>query len=124
MEGRRVRTVDRIVEVSIQLFNADGISQASLRGIAEEVGISHGNLAYHFANKSKILDEIYARMESEMDAAKFPEGDVTLQHYNALLRPRSQRPGETRTGAWPVPLAVPFDLGNVHVLAAAQEDSW
>jgi AcrR family transcriptional regulator len=86
MEGGRMRTVDRIIEVSIRLFNADGIAQASLRGIAEEVGISHGNLAYHFANKSKILDEIYARMESEMDAAMFPEGDVTLQHYNALLR--------------------------------------
>jgi AcrR family transcriptional regulator len=80
-----MRTVDRIIEASVRLFNADGISQASLRGIAEEIGISHGNLAYHFANKSAILDEIYTRMESEMDAAMFPEGDVTLRHYDALL---------------------------------------
>lgn len=79
------RTIDRIIEASIALFNADGVSQASLRGIAERIGISHGNLAYHFANKGEILDEIYTRMEREMDAAMFPEGDVTLAHYHALL---------------------------------------
>jgi AcrR family transcriptional regulator len=80
------RTVDRIMEASIQVFNADGIPQASLRGIAERTGISHGNLAYHFANKGEILDEIYTRMEVEMDAAMFPRGEVDLGHYHGLLK--------------------------------------
>ena len=84
------RTVERIVEASIRQFNADGISQASLRGIAHEIGISHGNLAYHFANKGEILEEIYARMEREMDAVIFPDGDINLRHYDALLTRISQ----------------------------------
>ena len=79
-------TVERIIEAALKVFNANGISQASLRGIAEEVGISHGNLAYHFRNKGEILDEIYARMEREWVGAVYPGGDVTLSHYHSLIK--------------------------------------
>jgi AcrR family transcriptional regulator len=81
-----MKTVGRIIEASVRVFNRTGISQASLRSIAEEVGISHGNLAYHFANKAKILEEIYSRMEAEMDDAVLPEGEPTLRHYHSLIQ--------------------------------------
>lgn len=81
-----VKTNERIIEAAVRLFNADGITRVSLRGIAEEIGISHGNLAYHYANKGEILDEIYSRMAREMDDAVYPSSDVSLRHYHALLR--------------------------------------
>lgn len=79
-------TADRIIDAAVKLFNAEGISQVSLRSIAEEVGISHGNLAYHYSNKGEILDEIYGRMKQEMDNAIYPEGDLTLRHYHNLVK--------------------------------------
>jgi len=83
---RVVSTADRIIEASVKLFNADGVSQVSLRGIADEIGISHGNLAYHFSNKGEILDELYKRMEQEMDDAVYPAGDLTLHHYHRMAK--------------------------------------
>lgn len=83
-------TANRIIDAAIRLFNAEGISQVSLRSIAEEIGISHGNLAYHYSNKGEILDEIYGRMKQEMDDAIYPEGDLTLRHYHNLVKRISQ----------------------------------
>jgi AcrR family transcriptional regulator len=78
-------TADRIIDASVKLFNTAGITQVSLRGIAEEIGISHGNLAYHFSNKDEILAAIYTRMEQEMDDAVYPAGDLTLHHYHRMV---------------------------------------
>lgn len=96
MASRSIKTVDRIVEAAVRLFNSDGISQVSLRGIADEIGISHGNLAYHFTGKGEILDELYSRMEAEMDDAVYPEGELTLQHYHVLIKRISAFHGQYR----------------------------
>ena len=83
--GGRMDTVERIIEGAARLFNKEGIAQVSMRSIAEEVGISHSNLAYHFAGKSEILDEIYTRMEAEMDASMVPGGDIDIGYLHGLL---------------------------------------
>lgn len=80
-----METVERIIEAATRLFNKDGIAQVSMRSIAEEVGISHSNLAYHFAGKSEILHEIYTRMETEMDASMVPHGDIDIGYLQGLL---------------------------------------
>jgi len=41
-------TKQKILKQSLQLFNELGISNVSLRDIADEAGISVGNLQYHF----------------------------------------------------------------------------
>lgn len=79
-------TKDKIIQASIKLFNKYGISEVSLRQIAEDIDISHGNLAYHYKNKRHIIDEIYTRMEKEMDEAVFPGGDLSLQHVHHLYQ--------------------------------------
>ena len=45
----------KIVETSIKLFNQQGTQNVRLQQIADDVGISVGNLAYHFHDKKKIL---------------------------------------------------------------------
>ena len=45
----------KIIETSIKLFNQQGTQNVRLQQIADEVGISVGNLAYHFHDKKKIL---------------------------------------------------------------------
>lgn len=80
-------TKDKIIKASIKLFNQDGISKVTLRQIAAEIGISHGNLAYHYPNKKAILEEVYTQMDKEMDKRVLPEkANINLIHYNGLFR--------------------------------------
>lgn len=60
-----MKTKDKIIHASIELFNKRGISNVTLRDISEKVGISIGNLAYHYKNKDFIIEEIFQLMESE-----------------------------------------------------------
>jgi AcrR family transcriptional regulator len=51
-------TKQKILEASLQLFNENGISNVRLQQIADEAGISVGNLAYHFSNKEAITESL------------------------------------------------------------------
>jgi AcrR family transcriptional regulator len=55
-------TKERIVEAAIRLFNERGTAAVSTNHIAEEAGISPGNLYYHFGNKEEIIRAIFGRM--------------------------------------------------------------
>ena len=56
---------ERILEASLVLFNERGTPAVSTNTIAEHLGISPGNLYYHFANKEEIIRELWARMEAQ-----------------------------------------------------------
>ena len=58
----RKDTKGRIVETAVRLFNESGSAAVSTNHIAEEAGISPGNLYYHFRNKEEIIREILRRM--------------------------------------------------------------
>ncbi|MCG8328508.1 MAG: TetR/AcrR family transcriptional regulator [Chitinophagales bacterium] len=51
-------TKRKILDASIKLFNENGMANVRLQQIASEIGISPGNLAYHFKNKEAIIDAI------------------------------------------------------------------
>lgn len=51
---------DRIVEAANLLFYNNGYNQTSFADVASEVGISKGNLHYHFRSKDDLLDAIIA----------------------------------------------------------------
>ena len=57
----RLTTRERILEVSLGLFNEKGYAATSLGDIAKEVGISKGNLTYHFATKPELALELEQR---------------------------------------------------------------
>lgn len=52
-------TKDKIIQTSITLFNQHGERAITTNHIAAEMGISPGNLYYHFKNKEDILRHIY-----------------------------------------------------------------
>jgi len=58
--GARTSTSDRIAEAGRRLFNAKGYAATSLNEIAAEVGISQGNLTYHFPTKRDLAMQIEA----------------------------------------------------------------
>ncbi|MDR0357356.1 MAG: TetR/AcrR family transcriptional regulator [Clostridiales Family XIII bacterium] len=62
-------TKDKIMDVSTELFNAFLATNVSTIQIAHALGMSVGNLYYHFRNKEHIIREIYAeRISVEIDA--------------------------------------------------------
>lgn len=76
MSNRR----EKILETSVKLFNEKGCMQTSTRHVADELGISVGNLYYYFKNKEEIIINIYQHymksitehlttIEDEVDAA-------------------------------------------------------
>ena len=61
------KTRDRIVEASLELFNAQGERSVTTNHIAAHLGMSPGNLYYHFRNKQAIIAELFAQYEAQVD---------------------------------------------------------
>jgi AcrR family transcriptional regulator len=62
------RTRDRILEASLALFNAEGLAKVSTHRIAAELGISPGNLHYHFKAKQLIVGTLFRHFEERLSA--------------------------------------------------------
>lgn len=76
---RKYTNRDRILEASLELFNTHGFSSVTTNLIAEHLGISPGNLYYHFRNKEEIVDTIYLDMVEgvKRSSALPPDGSLT-----------------------------------------------
>lgn len=61
-------TKQKILTTALSLFNKHGLSKITLRGIANEVGISQGNLNYHFKKRDDIIEALYHQLVSLIDA--------------------------------------------------------
>ena len=82
----------RIIEATLEMCNASGERNVTTNHICAHLGISPGNLYYHFRNKQEIIFEIYQRLEVEMLAIlHLPEGRRTemqdiFNYVNALFQ--------------------------------------
>jgi len=60
-----MRTKDKIIVTSIELFNKSGVVAVTTNHIAKELVISPGNLYFHFRNKEEIIRQIFKIMCQE-----------------------------------------------------------
>lgn len=83
----RIKTKDKILLTAIEQYNKVGIPGITSRHIAGEMGISHGNLDYHYKTKEDLILAIYDKMRAEMSdyfvARK--ENSSSIEHFHLLL---------------------------------------
>lgn len=63
---------ERIRLESLELFNNHGAENMGCNKIAASLGISPGNLYYHFNNKEEIIRSLFDDIERDMDGTLFP----------------------------------------------------
>ena len=62
----KVRTRDKILKTSLALFNSESEAQVSTVDIAAVLGISPGNLYYHFKGREAIIEALFDEFETEL----------------------------------------------------------
>jgi AcrR family transcriptional regulator len=80
-------TPDRIADAGRRLFNAKGYAATSLSEIAAEVGISQGNLTYHFPTKRDLALRIEgdARKLARTRRERLRPGSIADDYVEHLL---------------------------------------
>ena len=76
-----MKTRERILQTSLQLFNEYGAPRITTNHIADEMNISPGNLYYHFRNKDEIIYHLFVSYEKKIsDALQVPQSrDLNME---------------------------------------------
>ena len=61
------RTAERILGVTLELFNRFGEPNVSTTLISSELNISPGNLYYHFPAKDELVNALFTRYEDALN---------------------------------------------------------
>ena len=64
-QTKTLKTKERILQLSLQLFNERGERSVTTNHIAAELNMSPGNLYYHFRNKSEIIKQLMEQYQGE-----------------------------------------------------------
>jgi AcrR family transcriptional regulator len=80
MTEPKTRRSESILNTALQLFNQQGSHSVTTNHIAKAMGISPGNLYYHYKNKEHIIRGLLARLIDAFDALVHlqPEGQSGL----------------------------------------------
>ncbi|MFV0565456.1 MAG: TetR/AcrR family transcriptional regulator [Flavobacteriaceae bacterium] len=80
-------TKQRILQQAITSYNENGLMNVTSRSLASDLGISHGNLEYHFPNKEALIKAIYKQMRKEISGIYKLEDEAVnpFVRFNNLL---------------------------------------
>lgn len=71
-----MKTKDRILLVSLDLFNQDGATEVTTNDIAKALKMSPGNLYFHYKNKEQIIREIFKKMMHDTQTIWRPQTKI------------------------------------------------
>lgn len=80
-----MKTWDKIIQASIELFNEHGERNVTTNHIAAHLGISPGNLYYHFRNKEDIILSIYEEYARNLILDTFPLMSEDIEPLDAII---------------------------------------
>jgi len=78
---------EAILETARELFNKMGTQSSTTNHIAKAMGISPGNLHYHYKNREEIVRLLYIKMRSEtkLPVDELPKSLAVLHEHEKLL---------------------------------------
>ncbi len=104
-------TKQRILKISEKLFFEQGIANVRLQQIADNSGISIGNLAYHFNNKEVIVEEVYNALLRDLSALHSGkinyEGLISFDDYFPLMYSFQKENGFYLNNFWEIERTYP-----------------
>ncbi|MBV8255949.1 MAG: TetR/AcrR family transcriptional regulator [Chitinophaga sp.] len=65
--SEKLTTKERILAAALHLYNEQGTDVVTIRHIAKEINISHGNLQYHYKNTEEIILALFNQLAEAMD---------------------------------------------------------
>ena len=99
-------TKDKIIATAIDLLNIHGTKLISTNHIAKEMGISPGNLYYHFGSKNDIIRSISDNFSNELGSVLKIQLD-TISDFSSNLTSLFNR-------FFKIQQSYQFLLGNFH----------
>lgn len=84
---KKLTTKEKIIQTAVSMYNELGIQNVTTRHIAFEMGISHGNLNYHYNKREDLMVAIYERMRNEMSEFYFlkEENNSAFEQFHKLV---------------------------------------
>ncbi|WP_158161992.1 TetR/AcrR family transcriptional regulator [Grimontia hollisae] len=80
-----MKTRDRIIHSALALFNEQGEPNVTTNHIAADLGISPGNLYYHFRNKEEIIHSIFDQYARDLSTGFQPEVPAESDEQRLLV---------------------------------------
>lgn len=78
-------TRGEILAVAKALFNEKGFNEVGIRDIAQALGISNGNVTYHFKKKEDMVEALLFQEEGAGEGPKNREAPRTLEELGAFI---------------------------------------
>lgn len=91
MSEQRQTSRERIIEAAYRLFYTKGYNQTSFADVADQVGISKGNLHYHFHSKDDLLETVIALRKQQISEQlalwdeEFPDAKDKLKCFVQMM---------------------------------------
>lgn len=78
---------EAILETALKLFNENNTQSATTNHIAKAMGISPGNLHYHYKNREEIVRLLYVRLKNEaiLSVEDLPKSVAELLEHEKIL---------------------------------------
>ena len=86
-----MNTKKHILLTALNLFNKKGFEHVSTYDIAQDVGISQGNLTYHFPTKMAMINLLAKQMIAEIDEEILTiDSDFSFINFSSIFEKEGQ----------------------------------
>ncbi|MFR5527352.1 MAG: TetR/AcrR family transcriptional regulator, partial [[Clostridium] innocuum] len=82
------RTVEKILEVSLALFNEKGYEKTTIQDIVNALGMSKGAIYHHFKSKDEIIEALSERCyhnDTQMELLRNASDKTGIEKLRAIM---------------------------------------